>query len=231
MLSVWDGGPGVKSLEQVGCNIGRPAHCPGCGRAGTLVSHGSRPRKAWWPRRIWVYVLAVVRFRCGRYPIDRSKACGITVTVLPGCLYPYRRYPLEVVQEALAARFVALLSWGRAALLVGVCQDTLRDWCRKFSQSAAKWLPELFRWWSHSPQFAMPSAVECSTEQGLLSTAGLCMDLREQELTGFSLDEGQLLQRLWEWGFERLNRVPLLSTRFPEGGLPPVRPRGRDPDP
>lgn len=195
------------------------------------MSHGSRPRKAWWPKRVWVYVLTVFRFRCGRYPIDRAKFCGVTLTVLPGCLYPYRRYALEVIQEAVAARFVALLSWGRAALLVGVCQATLRDWCSHYSRTAQDWLTELFRWWSHSPQFATLGAVECSAEQGLLSMAGLCMDLREQELTGTCLDERQILQRLWEWGFERLNRSPLLSTRFPEGGPPPVRPKGRDPDP
>lgn len=231
MLSVWDGGPAVKSLEQVGYSIDRPAHCPGCGRAGTLVRHGSRPRKAWWPKQVWAFVLTVVRFRCGRHPIDRSKFCGVTMTILPGCLYPYRRYPLEIVQEAVAARFVALLPWSRAALHVGVCQATLRDWCSHYSQAAQSWLVGLFHWWSHSPQFATLAAVERSEEHGLLSTAGLCMDLREQQQTGAGLDERQILQRLWEWGFERLNRMPLLSTRFPEGGPAPVRPRGRDPDP
>lgn len=215
----------------MGYEIVRPTHCPGCGREGTLVSHGSRPRQAWWPKRVWVFVVTVIRFRCGRYPVDHTRFCGVTLTVLPGCLYPYRRYPLEIIQEAVVARFVALMSWGRAALLVAVCKDTIRDWCRNFSQAAGSWLTGLFRWWSRSPQFVTPAAVECSPEHGLLSSAGLCMDLREQELTETALDERQILQRLWEWGFERLNRTPLLSTRFPEGGPPPIRPRERDPDP
>ena len=209
----------------------RPLHCPGCGRAGTLVGHGRRGRKAWWPRRVWVFVLFVTRFRCGRYPTDCSRCCGVTVTVLPGCLYPYRRYPLEIIQEAVVARFIALLSWSGAALLVGVCRDTVRDWCSNYSQAAESWLTGLFEWWSNSPLFTMSNDLERSPEQGLLSTAGLCMDLREKELATTSLEESQLLQRLWEWGFERLNGIPLLSTRLPEGGRAPVRPRGRDPDP
>lgn len=212
-------------------NIVRPTHCPGCGRKGTLVSHGGRPRKVWWPGRAWVFVVTVFRFRCGPYPIDHTRFCGVTLTVLPGCLYPYRRYPLEIIQEALVARFIALLSWGRAALLVGVCRDAVRDWCGNFTQAADGWLAGLFRWWSHSPLFVTPAAIERSAEHGLLSTAGLCMDLREQELTGTALGERQVLQRLWEWGFERLNRIPLLSTRLPEGGVALVRPSGRDPDP
>jgi len=153
------------------------------------------------------------------------------LTILPGCLYPYRRYPLEIVQEIVVARFISRLAWGRAALLVGVCIDTARDWSGHFSQAAAAWLAALVGWWSHSPEFTTPCAMEASPEQGLLATAGLCMDLREQELVGKRLDERQVLQRLWEWGFERLKRIPLLSTRFPEGGPSPVQPRGRDPDP
>ena len=123
------------------------------------------------------------------------------------------------------------MSWARLALRVSVCKDTALDWCSQFSRAAGAWLTGLTHWWSHSPLYAGPAAVEHSAERGLLSTAGLCMDLREQELVGTALDERQILQRLWEWGFERLNRIPLLSTRFPEGGPAAVRPRGRDPDP
>ena len=193
-----------------------------------MVRHGSRPRKAWWPGREWAYVLKAVRFRCGRYPVDYARCCGSTVTVLPGCLYPYRRYPLEIIQEVIFARFLTLLSWGSVA--VRVCQDTARNWCINFSLAAQGWLTGLLHWWSHSPQFVVPAAVESSAESGLLSTAGLCMDLREQELTGNSLDERQLFQRLWEWGFERLKGIPLLSTRLSEGGKALSRPKGRDPD-
>lgn len=232
MLSVREVAGGVKALEQVGYDIGpRPTCCPSCGRAGTLVSHGTRPRKVWFPKRIWVCVIMVVRFRCGRYPIDRRHACGMTLTLLPGCLYPFRRYPLEVIQSALMLRFVLTASWRQAALTIRVAESTLRDWCRNFSQAASAWLTGLLCWFSHSPKFATPSAVDMTHEAGLLSTAAVCMDLCEQEVTGAELHEPQILQRLWEWGFERLNRLPLLSTRFPEGGPPRPRPRGRDPDP
>ncbi|MBV6418466.1 MAG: hypothetical protein CMLOHMNK_03330 [Steroidobacteraceae bacterium] len=223
---------GVKSIEQVGYDIGpRPTHCLACGRAGTLVSHGQRPRKVWWPNGVWVSVVFVFRLRCGRYPIDLQRCCGKTLTLLPGCLYPYRRYPLEVIQSALVLRFVVTASWRHAGQAVRVAESTLRDWCCNFSQAAHGWLTGLLHWFSHSPQFATPSAVETTPEAGLLSTAGVCMDLREQEASGKPVREPQILQRLWEWGFERLNRIPLLSTRFPEGGPAPVRPRGRDPDP
>jgi hypothetical protein len=195
-----------------------------------MVGHGNRARVVWLLSSVWALVIAVVRFRCGRHPIDPKRACGKTVTILPGYLYPYRRYPLEIIQEAVFGRFMSLATWSRLELAVPVAGSTLRDWCRQFSSAAPAWLEGVTHWFAHSPKFTVPSCVTRSAEAGLLAAAGLCMDLREQELDRKPLQQSQILQRLWEWGFERLKRIPLLSTRFPEGGPAPIRPRERDPD-
>jgi hypothetical protein len=155
----------------------------------------------------------------------------MTITLLPGCLYPYRRYPLEIIQVAIRVRFVDKQPWRSAGFIVGVYYETVRDWCSNFTQAAVDWLTGLIHWFAHLLEFISTAGVEQSHEVGLLGMAGLCMGLQEQENTGIALADGQILQRLWEWGFERLNRIPLLSTRFPEGGSVSVRPRGRDPDP
>lgn len=208
-----------------------PQFCPDCGEEGTIVRHGKRRRKVWQPNASFALVLFVLRVRCGRYPAVPGQTCGKVFTVLPSCLYPYRRYPLDVIQVVLVARFVDSRSWRGVMVAAGVGEWAARDWCWHFFRMAGQWLMGLLRWFANSPIFTSPRQLSASNEVGLLSLAAVCMDRCEQQATGKELPPRQVLQRLWEWGVRQLNRLPLLSTRFPEGGGEPVRPRGRDPDP
>jgi hypothetical protein len=207
----------------------RPTHCPACGRIGTLVEHGRRPRKVWSLTAAFALVLVIRRLRCGRSGSAPARACGKTITLLPGFLYPYRRYPLEVIQLVLMLRFQDARCWRSITVEVRVAETTAQEWCKAFSAPAKLWLTRLLHWFSHSLGFVTPDDVVRSPEAGLLSTAGLCMDQLEQTRAAKPLAEHQILQRLWEWGFERLNSIHLLSTRFTQGRPALGRPRSREP--
>ncbi len=108
----------------------RPARCPHCGGEHTCIFWGSYAR--------WVYgTTDRLRVRIERV---RCVVCGVTDALLPSFLHVFRRYTLNLIQQALSLALEAGL-WGDAlADVVGPYHrpavSTLREWVVAFVQAA-----------------------------------------------------------------------------------------------
>lgn len=112
----------------------RPAACPNCSEAGTLIGHGFYPRHPLETMRR--YVIGIKRWYC--------RACHKTTSLLPSFLVRFRWYVLAVIQSVVVARFEVKRSWAqivRHETVEGApSKRTLRRWCQSFAAHAPRWL-------------------------------------------------------------------------------------------
>lgn len=118
----------------------RPERCPHCQAVGTLIGHGSYPRKALDVEQ--VYPVCIRRWKC--------TACRQTVAMLPSFLLRFRHYLVAVIQTAVVGRYEQQRSWSRVeaqtAALGVPSRRTLGRWCQSFAQHAPAWLATVLAW-------------------------------------------------------------------------------------
>ncbi len=210
---VWDLLEGVNQHRAWGEEIPywRPEICPGCGRAGTLVGHGSRVRKKSGTR--------VRRLRCGRQK-GRPGTCGQTCTVLPSFLYPRFWYGFDQIQPILLGRYAHTppKSWRELGLSCAASDSTLMRWCAAFTGATQPWSEALLATFAQiRDEFALPRAFGDNHVKTTLALAGLVLDWRERAQTGERLEASKLLQRLWGWGSQHLKNPLFLPTTDTKG--------------
>ena len=191
-----------------------PETCPACACEGRLCGHGVRTRGVWLAAAVIVVVIFVRRLSCA--------CCGKCFTVLPCFLHPRRRYALEVIESTVVERFVDEASFSALeSVPCGPAPSTQRDWCKAISLHAELWLSALTGWLARlHAGMVVPCRVYRSEVSGLLATAlqssDWCAGIQEVA----EVLPGQLLQRLWLWGHERVQHDLLPPTRGRAGPYP-----------
>lgn len=182
----------------------RPAACPCCGQAGSLVGHGFYVRKAL--DQTQVFHVRVKRWRC--------KACRRTTSVLPSFLLRFRHYLLAVISQTLVARFELGASWLDVLRCVAVdglpSPRTIGRWCQSFAAHAVLWWAAvaalLAQVAAASPALDPlgPAAGPQDAPGGLLHAAlDLLAWLKTQVPETLRYGFADRLPVLWHWGHSR----------------------------
>lgn len=145
--------------------------------------------------------------------------CGKSFTVLPCFLHPRRRYALEVIEPVVVDRYIECASYSALeAPPCGPASSTQRDWCKAISVHAAVWLSTLAGWLARlNPGMVLSAQTAREEVAGLLATALQSSDWCAEIEAMAEIVPGQLLQRLWLWGCERVKRELLPPTRCRAG--------------
>lgn len=176
----------------------KPQTCPKCGRAGTLLSHGLRPRVVRVAGRR--DELFVRRLKC----LARG-GCRVVFTMLPSFLHSYRRCIIPEITPVLEARFVEGLSFEQIARrFPSTAATTLRELIKAFSWSAPAWLSELCKQLALvNPEMALDRRTETGGPQGLVAMAIHALDWFRQARGRAPVEQTRWLEELWLWGVVR----------------------------
>jgi hypothetical protein len=92
-----------------------------------------------YPRWLFLGQQQEVRLRIQRL---RCKVCGRTHSLLPDFVQAYRRYPIELIQEAIVGYVIAGQGWRRLleALSETVPGSTVREWIAAWAYGAGELL-------------------------------------------------------------------------------------------
>jgi len=182
----------------------RPGVCPHCQKVTRIIGHGFYPRKVLVQRQ--TYLIQIKRWYC--------KMCRHTMSLLPNFVIRFRQYALEVIYEAVVARFELGLSWQpvirRCSYQEVPAGRTIQRWCYSFAQQAARWWAavqgELAVHDSGSPGLDPfgEGVSEQSAPRALLQAAVHLLawaKTRWTQVADYGLNDR--LCFLWQWGYAK----------------------------
>lgn len=175
-----------------------------CGSEGSLIGHGSYPRKAKDAQH--GYPVEIKRWLC--------KVCGRTMAVLPDFLLSFRHYVVRVVEGVLEDHIERKLSWAKVKEKNSPANfpalRTMQRWCKAYGEEAVRWLgaaqETLAQQDSSSswldPQGEAPGA-QTAAEALLVASEHLLAWGKTQWVAAAAYGRNERLRFLWLWGANR----------------------------